>query len=46
MAEYGTSEASGSLTVVITLNGGIATTFNVTIQGVDGTAIGKIFDYH
>ena len=46
MAEYTTSEASGSLTVVITLNGGIATSFNVTIEGVDRTAIGKAFNYH
>ena len=41
MAEYTTSEASGSLTVVITLSGSIATPFSVSIQGVDGTAIGK-----
>ena len=41
MAEYTTSEESGSLTVVITLSGSIATSFSVSIQGVNGTAIGK-----
>ena len=41
MAEYTTSEASESLTVVITLSGSIATPFSVSIQGVDGTAISK-----
>lgn len=41
MAEYTTSEASGSLTVVIMLSGSIATPFSVSIQGVDGTAISK-----
>jgi hypothetical protein len=41
MAEYTTSEASESLTIVIVLSGTIPTAFSVSIQGVDGTAIGK-----
>ena len=41
MTEYTTSEASRSLTLVITLNGSIATPFNISIVGIDGTAIGK-----
>ena len=40
MSEYTTHEASGSLSIVIALNGTIATPFNASIQGVDGTAIG------
>ena len=40
--EYITSESSGILTAVIMINGSNVTSpFNITIQAVNGTAIGK-----
>lgn len=39
--EYTTSESAGSLNASIAINGSVPSSFNVTIQAVDETALGK-----
>ena len=42
MTEYTTGEGLESLTVAIAVNGSVTSSFNVTVQAVDGTAIGEL----